>query len=188
MFSKFIRHVTYYPNVCSLITHDFAQCPLARRSFGFCSHPRRYKGPCYKWRNDYHHLDISCRRPVCQPKSTPFFPLLTVFLATPLRWSWSTHRSTVSSAFPTMLTRPLVLLLWRSRLFLLGMFYSCFVWFCSESPSGSDYTIEAVNIGDINQIYATTPSFPIGATVTGSTSGAASTSVTGASTSTATPT
>jgi len=52
-------------------------------------------------------------------------------------------------------------------------------------PTG-EYTIEAVNVGNINQIYSTTPTFTIGATVTGSVS--ATTPVSGTTTNTKTPT
>jgi len=53
-------------------------------------------------------------------------------------------------------------------------------------PVGTDYTIEAVNIGNINQVYSTTPVFSIGTTA--SASGSTATAVTGTSTNTNTPT
>jgi len=55
---------------------------------------------------------------------------------------------------------------------------------CPIVPSGSDYTVEAVNIGNINQVYGTSPSFFIGATVTSSGSSASTVSTTGTGTST----
>jgi len=55
---------------------------------------------------------------------------------------------------------------------------------CPIVPAGSDYTVEAVNIGNINQVYATSPSFLIGATVSSSSSSSSTVSATGTSTDT----
>jgi len=51
-------------------------------------------------------------------------------------------------------------------------------------PTGSDYTVEAVNIGNINQVYATSSLFSIGATVSSSGSSSSTVSTTGTGTNT----
>jgi len=55
---------------------------------------------------------------------------------------------------------------------------------CPIVPTGSDYTVEAVNIGNINQVYATSSSFFIGATVSSSVSSSTTVSTTGTGTNT----
>lgn len=66
-------------------------------------------------------------------------------------------------------------------LYVLHSFYVCSG---SDSPPSEDYTIEAVNISNINQIYAQTSTFPIGATITSSGSASSTVSVTGTNTNT----
>ena len=147
MFSKFIRLVTFIRTYMSfifkiLVTHDFAQCPLTPCSFGFCSksasksasnQPQRYIGLCYKWRIDYCYLVITKSvephwQSVSQPNIHPF-PLLTMFLASLRSRSPPAQRFRFSTRppFPTMLMHPFFRLLSRSRLFLRGMLYCCYV-------------------------------------------------------------